>query len=74
MVTVLASAAVAVLLTFGVALVAAGAGGIGIYATLDNEDRGAMRGILRHPWRTVFSEHDHADADVEEDDGSPGGR
>jgi hypothetical protein len=62
----LASATTAILITFAVALVAATAGGLGIYASLGSEDKGHMRTLLRHPLRTIFSESE-PDPDPEDE-------
>jgi hypothetical protein len=63
--TVLASATTAILITLAVALIAATAGALGIYASLGTEDKGHMRNLARHPIRTIFSEPDQPDPDDE---------
>lgn len=55
-VLVLASGLTVILITFGAALLAMTAGGIVIHASFGKEDRAALRKLLRHPLRTVFSE------------------
>jgi hypothetical protein len=58
-----ASATTAILITFAVALIAAAAGAIGIYASFGPEDKEQMRALVRHPLRTIFSEPDERDDD-----------
>ncbi len=53
---VIASATLAIVITFGVAILAAAVGLAAIYATLGSEDRGQLVQLARHPLKTVFSE------------------
>ena len=53
---VIASATLAIVITFGVAIFAAAVGLAAIYATLGTEDRGQLVQLARHPLKTIFSE------------------
>ena len=50
---------------FGVGVIAVLVGGAAILATLGRDDRRQALDVLRHPLRTVFSEHEDADPEDE---------
>ena len=51
---------------FGVGVIAIVAGGAAILSTLGREDRQQTLNAIRHPLRTVFSEDEDAEPDVDE--------
>jgi hypothetical protein len=62
MTTILASGTTQILLATGAGAFAIVVGAIGIFFTLDAEDRGKLGVLLRHPLKTIFSE-DEPDPD-----------
>jgi hypothetical protein len=52
---ILGSGTTQVLLATGAGAFAIVVGGIGIFATLDTEDRGKLLTLVRHPLRTIFT-------------------
>lgn len=60
--TILASGTTQILLATGAGAFALVVGGIGVFFTLDAEDRAKLGVLLRHPLRTIFSE-DEPDPD-----------
>jgi hypothetical protein len=62
MTEIVASGTTQILLATGAGAFAIVVGGVGIWFTLDQEDRGKLGVLLRHPVRTIFSE-DQPDED-----------
>jgi hypothetical protein len=62
MTTIVASGTTQILLATGAGAFAIVVGGIGVYFTLDAEDRGKLGTLLRHPVKTIFTE-DEPDPD-----------
>jgi hypothetical protein len=62
MTPIIASGTTQIVIATGVGVVAIIVGGIGVVATLGQEDRGHLRTLLRHPVRTIFTE-DEPDLD-----------
>jgi hypothetical protein len=62
---IIASGTTQILLATGAGAFAIVIGGIGVFFTLDAEDRSKLGVLLRHPVRTIFTE-DEPDRDDDE--------
>ena len=62
MASILASGTTQILLATGAGAFAIILGGIAVFFTLDQEDRGKLATLLRHPVRSIFTE-DEPDPD-----------